>query len=78
MKDRLHKYRTQLVQLIAERDTLRQQYGRNSIRAKILDKEIHATAKQYAAARKIMLNITLAELKRDWGKRLGWDESDFD
>lgn len=78
MKERLHKYRTQLVQLIAERDTLRQQYGRNSIRAKILDKEIHATAKEYAAARKVMLNITLAELKRDWGKRLGWDESDFD
>lgn len=78
MKERLHKYRTQLVQLIAERDTLRQQYGRNSIRAKVLDKEIHATAKEYAAARKVMLNITLAELKRDWGKRLGWDESDFD
>jgi len=78
MKERLHKYRTQLVQLIAERDMLRQQYGRNSTRAKILDKEINATAKEYAAARRVMLNITLAELKRDWGKRLGWDESDFE
>ena len=77
MKAALQRYRAELVQLLAERDTLRQQYGRNSRRAKILDRQINATAKEYAAARKVMLNITLAELKREWGKRLGWDETDF-
>lgn len=77
MKTQLHKYRQKLVQLLAERDMLRRQYGRHSPRSKILDQEINATAKEYAAARKVMLHITLAELKQQWGKRLGWDETDF-
>lgn len=77
MTDPLLTYRRKLVQLLEERDMLRRQYGKHSKRAKVLDAEINATAKEYAAARKVLLNITLAELKQQWGKRLGWDESDF-
>ena len=77
MKERLRTYRMKLVQLLEERDRLRTQYGRNSARAKILDQEINWTAKEYAAARKVMLKITLEELKADWGKRLGWTDEDF-
>lgn len=77
MKTHLQKKRQTLAMLLAERDLLRKQYGAKHSRAKILDPQINEAAKIYAQARKEMLHITLAELRGEWGKKLGWDETDW-
>lgn len=77
MNEELTQYRQKLVLLIQERQTLRQQYGRHSLRAKVLDKDIRAAAGIYEAARRRRFHLTMTELRKVWGKRLGWDENDF-
>lgn len=78
LENELHRSRAALAALLAERDVLRQQYGRNSLRAKSLDKAIQRAVDEYKAERAFWCKASIAEAKARWGKRLGWTDADFD